>query len=149
VNTRVFPEIWVIVFGFLLNFPWEMLQAPFFTGMTEGPFWEITRHCTEATLGDILILLISYWAVAAFTGRKRLWILKPKRQEVIFFLSIGLFITVVFEILATGPLKLWEYKEIMPTYFSIGLAPMLQWIILPLVLLYFFQRFYSSEVKRI
>ncbi|HVS64650.1 MAG TPA: hypothetical protein VMT85_14235 [Thermoanaerobaculia bacterium] len=32
---RLPPEAHVAFFGFLLNYPWEMLQAPFFARMTE------------------------------------------------------------------------------------------------------------------
>jgi len=29
------PEINIVIFGFLLNFVWEMLQVPLFEGMKE------------------------------------------------------------------------------------------------------------------
>lgn len=142
---RSFPEIWLMTFGFLLNFPWEMLQAPFYVGMTDGPSWEITKHCTIATMGDVLILLTCYWPVAFFSDQKRSWIKGPKKMELLSFLTLGLTITILFEILATRPMKLWKYSDSMPTLLTIGLTPILQWLILPLILVYFMKRIYSAE----
>ena len=43
------------------------------------------------------------------------------------------------ELLATGPLNRWEYGELMPTI-GVGLAPIAQRVILPLLQLWFVQR---------
>jgi hypothetical protein len=55
-------------------------------------------------------------------------------------LAIGLVITVAFELLATGPLNRWEYGEFMPTGIGVGAAPVAQWVILPLLQLWFVKR---------
>lgn len=34
------PEVNIAIFAFLLSFPWEMLQSPFFRGLAEAPHWE-------------------------------------------------------------------------------------------------------------
>ncbi len=61
---------------------------------------------------------------------------------VIAFLAIGLVITIVFEILATGPLNRWEYGELMPIVplIGVGASPVAQWVILPLLQLWFVRR---------
>ena len=61
------------------------------------------------------------------------------KSGVVTFLSIGLVITVIFEILATGPLNRWEYGELMPTI-GVGVAPVAQWVILPVLQLWFVKR---------
>ncbi len=48
-------------------------------------------------------------------------------------------ITVAFELLATGPLNQWEYGELMPTI-GVGDAPVANWLILPLLQLWFVKR---------
>jgi hypothetical protein len=144
-NIRILPELWIAVFGFLLNFPWEMLQAPLFENMEEGQFWEVTKHCSTASLGDVVILLSCYWTISLLSKKNRSWIIKPSRREITWFLTLGLLITIVFELLAIRALDLWKYKTSMPTIFSIGLSPLLQWIILPLALLYFLRRFYPLK----
>ena len=62
------------------------------------------------------------------------------KSGVVSFLAIGLVITIVFELLATGPLNRWEYVELMPTVLGVGAAPVAQWVILPLLQLWFVKR---------
>ena len=85
------PEFNVAIFGFLLNYPWEFLQVPFFAGMARADHWPAVQFCTRATLGDAVIALIAFWTVASF--RSRSWILDPSRGQVIAFTAVGLVIT--------------------------------------------------------
>ncbi len=64
------------------------------------------------------------------------------KSGVVAFLAIGLVITIVFEILATGPLNRWEYGELMPSIpvIGVGASPVAQWVILPLLQLWFVKR---------
>ena len=61
------------------------------------------------------------------------------KAGVVSFLAIGLLITVIFEVLATGPLNRWQYSELMPMI-GVGAAPVAQWVFLPLLQLWFVQR---------
>jgi hypothetical protein len=122
-----------------------MLQAPLFKKMADGNFWETTKHCTIAALGDVVILFSCYWIVSVFSNAKRSWVINPKKGEIGAFLSIGLVITIVFEIIAIEALGLWAYQDSMPTVLSIGLSPLLQWIILPIFILYLFHRIYPIQ----
>jgi hypothetical protein len=135
------PEIHVMLFSFLLNFVWEMLQVPFFDGMATMPHWQGVKECTVATAGDILISLVCFWIVAG-SVRSRNWIQAPSRRQIDLFVASGLVITIGFEFLATRTLDRWEYSETMPTLpvFGTGLVPLLQWIVLPLLLVWFVRR---------
>jgi hypothetical protein len=126
------PEANVTVFAFLLNYPWEFLQAPLFRGMATAPHWEAVKFCTGATLGDAVIVVVAFWGVAAAAGNRR-WILVPSAAQIAGFVAIGLAITLVLERLATGPLGRWAYAEGMPVVplLGVGLSPVLQWILLP------------------
>jgi hypothetical protein len=86
----------VAIFAFLLHFVWEFWQVPFFEGMPTVPHWEAVKTCTVATLGDVVIALLSFWGVAALT-RSRRWILRPGRGAMTGFIAIGLAITVLGE----------------------------------------------------
>lgn len=134
------PEVNVAIFAFLLNYPWEFLQVPFFAGMATAPHWETVKLCTRATLGDAGIALVAYWAVAL--PRSRGWILRATGGEVIAFAAVGVAITVAFEWLATEVLGRWDYADTMPTLplLGTGLAPILQWIILPPLIVWFVRR---------
>lgn len=135
------PELNVALFAFLLNYPWEFLQVPFFEAMAAAPHWDAVRFCTRATLGDAGIALIAFWAVAAWV-RSRAWILEPNTKHVVGFVAVGLAITVAFEWLATEILGRWAYAERMPTLplLGTGILPLAQWIILPPIIAWFVRR---------
>jgi hypothetical protein len=132
------PELHIAIFAFLLNFVWELLQMPLFAGFSDFQFYQVVLHCTKATFGDVLISLVAFAGACLITG-SRMWILSMTKSGVVSFLAIGLVITVIFEILATGPLNRWEYSELMPMI-GVGLAPVAQWVILPLLQLWFVKR---------
>jgi hypothetical protein len=135
------PEANVAFFAFLLHFPWEFLQVPFFTDMTTAPHWDAVKFCTSATLGDVAITLVAFWGTAA-AARSRDWIRHPRRTTTATFVIIGVVITMVSERLATGPLGRWTYSELMPVVpvLGVGLVPVIQWLVLPLALLWLVRR---------
>jgi hypothetical protein len=135
------PELHISIFAFLLNFVWELLQMPLFAGFADFPYYQTVLHCTKATFGDVVISLVAF-AGACLITRSRMWINSTNISGVIAFLAIGLVITIVFEILATGPLNRWEYGELMPIVplTGVGASPVAQWVILPLLQLWFVRR---------
>lgn len=135
------PETNVALFAFLLHFPWEFLQVPFFASMTTAPHWEAVKFCTRATLGDVVIALVAFWG-AAVAARSRNWIRHPQLTPTTVFIVIGVLITVLFERLATGPLGRWTYAELMPVVpvLSVGLVPIVQWIAVPLAVIWLVRR---------
>ncbi|MBA3517271.1 MAG: hypothetical protein H0T75_06445 [Rhizobiales bacterium] len=134
------PEVNVLVFAFLLNFIWEFLQTPFFQSMPRLPHWEAVKLCTAATAGDAAIMLAAFWCVALM-ARTRRWILSPRWRHLAGFVGVGVAITVVLELLARSTGR-WEYSEAMPVVpaLGIGVVPLLQWIVLPLLTAWFVRR---------
>lgn len=134
------PAANVAAFAFLLNHPWEFLQVPLFRGMAAAPHWEAVKVCTAATLGDAAIAVVAFRAVAAAAGTR--WILRPTAGRIAGFVAVGVAITVVAERLATGPLERWGYAEAMPIVpvLGVGLAPVLQWVLLPPLVAWFVRR---------
>jgi len=126
------PEFNVLLFAFLLNYPWEFLQVPFFEGMPTAGHWDAILFCTRATGGDALIALSGYWVVAFF-WRDRHWILQPVVRQIAAFIAVGIAITIVFEWHATEIAGRWTYAEHMPVVplLGTGLLPLLQWPLLP------------------
>lgn len=124
----------MLLFGFLLNYPWEFIQAPLFDGMAGAPHWEAVKTCTRAALGDAVILLISYWLVAGLV-RSRDWITSSTGRELLLLIAFGVGITAVIETLVLQGrwLTQWAYSAVMPVVpgWGIGLVPILQWVVLP------------------
>jgi hypothetical protein len=58
------------------------------------------------------------------------------------FVGAGVVITIVMERLATGPLGRWAYAERMPIVplADVGLSPLLQWFVLPPLIVWFVRR---------
>lgn len=136
------PEFNIVVFAILLNWPWEFLQVPFFSGMPSTMHWEGIKACTRAALGDAVIMLFAYGCVAVFAGR--FWVLHPKLAHVAAFVGVGLALTVVIEKMALSGawIESWSYSErmwVLPVL-DVGLAPVLQWILLPLIVIWFCRR---------
>jgi len=136
-------EFNLVVFALLLNFPWETLQAPLFVGMGEAPYSEAIRGCLRATLGDAVIMLLAYWIVSVALENRR-WILSPRAAHLIWFIALGVLITAVIEWLATRGhwIGSWTYSAGMPVVpgVGIGLSPLLQWVIVPLLVVWFVHR---------
>ena len=135
------PEFNVVIFSFLLNLAWEYWQVPFFRGMADQPHWLGVKACTQATFGDAVITLIAFW-IAAIFARTRNWISLPRKRDFAIFVGAGVLATILFEILATGPLARWAYTDAMPRVpiIGTGLLPLLQWLLLPPLVLWFVRR---------
>jgi hypothetical protein len=135
------PELNVVIFGFLLNFPWEFLQVPLYKGMAAAPHWEASKFCTQAALGDAGVMLVAYWLVA-ITVRSRYWVVSPSMRAALGFVACDVAISVAIETLAIGQFGRWAYTESMPIVplLSVGLLPFLQWILLTPTALWFVRR---------
>lgn len=131
------PEIWVIIFSFLLHFVWEFVQAPTYAGMVEMNHWAGIKLCMSATFGDVGFALTAFWITAA-TAKSRSWIFSPTQMNHIVFLAVGILLTIGFEYYYTQISLRWTYSELMPLVppFGTGLSPLLQWIVIPLCVIW-------------
>ena len=135
------PELNVAMFAFLLNFVWEFWQIGWFADISTVPHLEGVKICTSAAFGDVGIALVAYWVVS-FSEKTRSWARNPTKRNLLGFVLVGVGITVLFEWLATHVLDRWAYAESMPTLpiLGTGLLPLLQWIVLPPLILWFVRR---------
>jgi len=134
-------ELYIALFAFLSNFVWELLQLPLFSGFDDIHHYDVILHCTKATFGDVVISLAAFYCASLFTGTRN-WIADSNKTGLGVFFSIGLLVTIVFELLATGPLNRWEYSPLMPIVpvLNVGLSPILQWIFIPIFQLWIVRR---------
>lgn len=125
-------EVQVIVWGFALNLIWELAQSPLYADHANGGrYIAWTRiHCA---LGDVLILLGSFWATAA-AYRSWHWPVTRGLDAAAVFLGFGLAYTAWSEWFNVTVREAWTYSPAMPRIFGIGLSPLLQWLVLPAVL---------------
>lgn len=121
---------------------------PFYQIPTEFSHSEMIRNCTVATIGDVGIAIAAFWTVAAI-AKSRQWFHQPSRWQISSFILVGVVITIIFEALATGVLNRWQYGTLMPTlpFLGTGLLPLLQWVVLPPIVIGFVKR-QLSDVRR-
>jgi hypothetical protein len=134
-HTEMVQESWrwiaVILITLALHFAWEMAQGNLYLLMHSMPFWRATAFCARATAGDLVITTIAFSAAAMSRGWH--WpLLRRRLSPTLIFLTVGMLITVVSEIYAVSTGR-WAYDERMPQIFGIGLSPLLQWIVIPLL----------------
>lgn len=134
-------EFMLVIYAFLVNLVWEMLQMPLFAYPAAVTWEQASLECVRAAAGDALMLLASFWLVALLC-RDRRWILQPSAGTLGLFLVPGLVMTVVFEALATGVWGRWTYADTMPVLpvTGTGVVPLLQWLLLPLLIVWLVRR---------
>jgi len=134
------PELNIALFSFLLNFTWEVLQTPFFLDKSTE-INTIVWYRFHCTLGDVLITLGSFWLVALIF-RSRTWFLNPTKWSILLFVFSGVIFTVFSEIRNVSINKLWGYSELMPVipYIKVGIIPLIQWMIVPVALIFIVRR---------
>ncbi len=138
---RRFPETRLLALGFPLHLAWETAQLPLYTLWRESERDYILYSLAHCTLGDMLILLGSY-GVVALLSRNRYWLDEAARWRGLVFALLGVSYTVYSEIVNVYLEKTWAYTDAMPLVpvVGAGLAPVLQWTIIPPLMLWLLRR---------
>lgn len=133
---RDWPEARLLLWGVPLEFLWEIAQFPLYTIWYEHGWDYILYSLIHCTLGDALILLVSY-EVVALLWRRRAWVETHVWSGGTLFTLLGAGYTIYSEIYNTRINAAWSYTEYMPIVpgIEIGLAPLLQWLLIPPLLL--------------
>ena len=113
-----------------LNFVWEMLQMPAFTGLPESRL-AATGTCAVAALGDAAIVLAMY-GVGAALFRDLRWYRPSRAHRYVIVVTIGVLFHLLIEWVSVHRLARWGYRDIQPIVpgLHVGILPILQPIIL-------------------
>jgi hypothetical protein len=115
-------------------FAWEMVQAPFFTGMP-AHWLAASAICALATLGDgVLVTLVA--TAGAVLYRDGRWFVPPSVSRYGVVVAIGVVLQIAVEWVMVHGLDRWGYAPSQPVLpvVRIGILPVLQPIVLlPLV----------------
>ena len=141
---RLPPEIDLLVLSFLGHFAWEILQAPLFANLDETEHFIGIAICLKATFGDLGIALAAFWS-AALIGGDRKWFMSRHTPALTAFFATGLLATIGLEYLHTEVTGRWVYDGFMPLLpvLGTGLSPILQWILVPMLVLWYLRRLTS------
>ncbi|KJS35642.1 MAG: hypothetical protein VR74_15460 [Hyphomonas sp. BRH_c22] len=115
------------------NTIWEIAQFPLYQIWLEGSFRAQIYAIIHCTIGDVMIAAVSLTLAYVLVGRgpcshRRFW------ATALATTAFGLAYTVFSEWQNVSIRGSWAYRDIMPLVppFGTGLAPLLQWTILPL-----------------
>lgn len=133
-SDRAMPWLRYLIFIALSNVLWELVQFPLYTIWTTGTTDEIVFSLFHCSAGDVLIAALSLAAAVLLVGRAR-WSPDNHARVAAAAVAFGVAYTVFSEWHNTVILKSWAYSPLMPTlpYLGTGLAPLAQWIFLPLI----------------
>lgn len=121
----------ILAVAFLLNVAWEMIQMFAYANMPVRSLQSLAA-CSVAALGDGLYVVALYWVGRLLTGDIQ-WVRHLTARRIIMVLACGLGFALVIEHIALLH-RFWQYRKNMPILpFGVGLWPVLQLMILPLV----------------
>jgi len=132
-----FLALWTALAGGL-NLVWEIIQLPLYTIYYETDLQTIAYAVAHCTLGDALIALSSFLLAAAAT-RSWNWPVDRTARGATVAVTAGLAYTVFSEWFNVSVRGSWAYTPAMPQLFGLGLLPLLQWLVLPLLGLFIFR----------
>lgn len=119
--------------AFAIHFAWEMGHARWYATMNELPFWTATAWCARAALWDVAISACAFVA-AALAIRSWRWPRALELLPVAIYIASGLAVTIAIEWWAVS-IGRWRYAPGMATVAGVGVSPLLQWIVVPVVLI--------------
>ncbi len=122
----------------VFNLLWEIAQLPFYTLWQEAPASFIAYAVVHCTLGDVAIGTLALLIALIATRARAVETWKSNRVALILVIAaVGY--TVLSEWLNIVIRIAWQYSALMPVLrfdgFAIGLSPLLQWIVIPPVVL--------------
>ena len=123
------------------NLAWEILQLPLYTLWVTGSWREKAFAVAHCTGGDLLIAAACLLGALLVAG-DRLWPNAAFWRVAGISMVTGLAYTIFSEWLNTTVRLSWSYAEAMPIVpgLRVGLSPMLQWVVVPLVAFWIAQR---------
>lgn len=127
---------------------WEAAHLPLYTLWQNGTVGENTFAVAHCTLGDVLIALASLTIALVLVG-DRDWPARRFIEVAVLTLVFGFGYTVFSEWLNVVGRKSWAYSSLMPVVsvfgFSIGVSPLLQWIIVPVLAFYMARHAWTKQ----
>ena len=141
------PEPNLFLFAFLLNFVYEVWQAPYYEFYGSSSLADKVRDLTHCSFGDGVIILVCSWVVSVLVRwsktclrQSRNWVLRPTPKLTFLFTSIGLLITLVIETYRVNISKVYGVPVLAVPMLGMSSLAVIQWIVLPPLILYLARR---------
>jgi hypothetical protein len=119
---------------------WEVAHLPLYTLWNEADRQIVVSYLLHCTLGDALIATTVFLFTSAIIRDWR-WPQRNLRLGGLIMITSGLVYTVFSEWYNVYYLQSWGYDPAMPLIAGIGLTPLLQWLIVPSLMLIIARRY--------
>lgn len=129
---------WVLL-AFVLHGMWEIVQLPLYTLWENPDHRRVVLSLLHCTAGDVLIAT-SLFLLTAAPFRSFTW---PVRQAWFggsVMIAAGLVFTIFSEWYNVYRAGAWSYAASMPLVAGIGLSPLMQWIVVPVLMISMIRR---------
>lgn len=122
------------ILAFSLNFAWEIIQLPLYQNNSFD-----LRHvsfCAVASLADVIMVLLIYFVLGKIY-KSPFWIKDITFDKALFLIFTGGMGAVLSEMKHLSEAD-WSYSSSMPVVplIHVGLSPLLQFMLLPLLIYY-------------
>ncbi len=137
--SRIYPhELLWFVLTLVLNLTWELAQLGLYDlSAARTSLAYAVVHCT---LGDGIIMAVAYLVAVGIT-RSRSWPYTKPRAGMVVMLVSTIGYTVFSEWRNVYLMQTWAYAASMPLIAGIGMAPLLQWLVVPVAILVVVRRY--------
>ncbi len=122
------------VFALVLNFLWELAQLPLYDLSNDPNRARIATYLLHCVLGDVLIATVLFVLTSIVLRSLDRPVANPWRGGALV-ISLGLAYTVFSEWYNVYETKAWSYAPHMPLIGGIGLTPLLQWLVVPALMI--------------
>ena len=124
------PLRWAVL-AFVLHGLWEAAQLPLYTLWEDTDRRRVLAYLLHCIAGDVLIATVLFLLVAAMF-RDFDWPVPGPWRGGLVMITAGLAYTVFSEWYNVYQAHAWSYAASMPLVAGIGLAPLMQWIVVPI-----------------
>lgn len=124
----------------ILNLLWEIAQLPLYGLWSDPDPWRIAAYLMHCVFGDVLIATGFYLSTALIFRDMRWPMHRPWRGGFVMIIS-SLIFTAVSEWYNVYRIGAWSYAASMPLVAGIGLAPLVQWLVVPALMIVLIRRF--------
>ena len=115
----------IFIFSYMANFIWEALHAVFLYVDHNFTAMKYVLMVSYVSLIDGFLILGIYLFVAV-VWRDAAWIREMNGKHICTVLITGLLLAAVIEYRKVIVTRAWSYNRLMPTFFGLGLSPLLQ-----------------------
>ena len=129
--------------AFVLNMVWEISHVGLYTLWKEADGLRIAWSVFHCTLGDVVIAVAGFGLAAIVLWRANWPVSRPWAGGAIVVIGAVAFTTWSewYNVYRAGA---WAYAASMPLIFGIGLTPLLQWLILPPVMVVAYRKLWPA-----